>query len=309
MKHFFKLFLIAIALIAATFTSCKKEIKFDDVTENTFTIRVTDYRSGEPIVGAEIKGSEGEVVATTSSDGMATYTKKANDMLLFTVNANGYASMIASNNVTMHKLNAKVTGIATYTNKQGDLKTVPSGTQLTVVAESTNYVQRIYKTNVSSDGKFEFTSLPDATYMYFESPTKIGNDMYSVSSYYSEFYAGYDDNVLIQYSYINNNIPFTVITRPGTVKPDGSIVMVFNKEADPEYYNNYFYIYNYYDYPVLEWSNGNKTLTIKPAPGINWGTVGNTFTVEYGFYTPVVDGQRESTGGDFNVNFNVRITE
>ena len=300
MKNTFKLFLMAIALMAATFTSCKKEIKFDDVTENTFTIRVTDYRSGEPIVGAEIKGSDGEVVATTGTDGMATYTKKANDMLLFTVNATGYASMVASNSVAMRKLNAKVTGIATYTNKQGDLKTVPSGTQLTVVAEPTSYVQRIYKTNVSSDGKFEFTSLPDATYMYFESPMKIGNDMYSTNSYYSEFYAGYDETVTVHYSYINNDIPFTVITRPGTVKPEGDIVMVFNKEVDTEYYNNYFYIYGYYDY-ILNWSNGNKTLTIKPAPGTEWGTVGYNLEINYSFYTPLVDGQRENTNGYFNV--------
>jgi len=301
MKNTFKLFLMAIALIAATFTSCKKEIKFDDVTENTFTIRVTDYRTGEPIAGAEIKGSDDEIVATTGTDGMATYTKKANDYLLFTVNAAGYASMVASNSVTLHKLNAKVTGIATYSDKLGNLKTVPSGTQISVITESTNYVQRIYKTKVNSDGKFEFTSLPDGISMSFESPIKIGNDMYSASSYYYYFYTGEDETVTVHYSYINNDIPLAVITRPGTVKPDGSIVMVFNKEIDTEYYNS-FYVSGYYYDPQLNWSNGNKTLTIKPQTETEWGAVGNSIYVNYDVYTPILaNGQRENAYGSFNV--------
>jgi hypothetical protein len=307
MKKIFNLFFIAIALIAVSMTSCKKELNFNDVTESTHTIRIVDHQTGEAISGAKVKDGNGVVVATTGSDGMATYTQKVNDEMIFTVNANGYASMLAYDGTTyMCKLSAKLSGIATYTDESGNLKTIPSGTQLAVKTSSSIFVQRIYKTTVGSEGKFEFNNLPNGAGMLFDSPIIIENDTYATTYYSSGFTAGQTVTMAVSYFYVNNDLPFAVITRPGHVKTTDSIVIAFNKEVDTVYSNNYLHIYGYYYYGdfTANWSNNNKTLTI--LPDNSWGTPGNTLNVYLRCYTPVDNaGSRQSV----DENFYVRIVE
>ncbi|MCL2326947.1 MAG: hypothetical protein FWC39_00385 [Bacteroidetes bacterium] len=293
---------IGFALIATTMTSCNKEkdINLKDNTENTFTMKVTDYRTGDVIVGAVVKDSQGNTVATTAADGTATYTKKAGDNLLFTVEANGYAAMMAGNSVAMCKLDAKFLGVATYSDKSGNLSVVPSGTELSIQIGGEKFVKQVYKTRVVDDeGKFEFTSLPNGAYFYFMSPTSIGNNTYSAESYYSGFEAGTTTSRGIHYSYINNELPLAVVSRPGTVTATGKIVFKFNKEVDTEYESNYVYA-GYETNFTKEWSSDKKMLTLTPTT--NWGSVGNTRSIEYRFYTPAVDGVRQSVGSYYYIN-------
>ena len=110
MKKLFNLSLIAIVLIAAAMTSCGKDemdINLVDRTENTFTILVKDNRTGDVIAGAVVKDSKGATVATTGSDGTATYTQKRGDELIYVLEAAGYASIFCDGGTYfMSKLDA-----------------------------------------------------------------------------------------------------------------------------------------------------------------------------------------------------------
>ena len=294
--------MIAIVLIAATMSSCSKDemdINMKDNTENTFTIKVTDYRTGDVIVGAVVKDSQGKTVATTAADGTATYTKKAGDNLLFTVEADGYAAMTAGTSVSLHKLGAKLSGVATYTDKSGNLNVVPSGTELSIQANSSSFVKRVYKTQVGSNGEFEFASLPDGAYFYFVSPTTIGSNAYRTNYSYG-FSAGETTSMTVSYSYVNNELPFAIIALPGTVTATGSIVVKFNKAVDTEYSldNGNGYLYSNRSF-TTEWSSDKKTVTFTPTT--TWGNVGSFTNIWFGLYTPFVNGGREYVSRDFYV--------
>jgi len=297
MKKLFNLSMIAIVLIAAAMTSCGKDemdIKLTDKTENTFTILVKDNRTGDVIAGAVVKDSKGSTVATTGSDGTATYTQKRGDELIYTLQAEGYASIFCDGGTYfMSKLDSKYSGIATYVDKNENLNPVPSGTELTIMLYYSSFVKNVYKTQVGSDGKFEFTSLPYGADFYFVSPTTIGDNAYEISK---SFTAGQTTTGTVSYYYINSELPFAIIGLPGIVTQTGNIVVRFNKAVDTEYASAYI---NHSHSCTPEWSSDKRTLTLRPTT--TWGSIGEQTNIWFRQYTFPVNGVRESVYEDFYV--------
>ena len=295
MKKGFNFFIVLAVLMTATMNSCKKDemdVNLKDNTENTFAIKVTDNRTGDVIAGAVVKDSEGNTVATTSEAGTAIYTKKAGDQLIYTLEATGYASMWCNGeSVQMYKLGTKLSGIATYTDKFGNLNVVPSGSDVTVSILG-DFIQKVYTVKAGANGAFEFSSLPDGAYFEFF-PITIGSDKYNVQNYWGTI--GETGAISIRYSFISSNeLPFAVIACPGRVTATGNIVIKFNKAVDTE--SGDFSTYDNYNYEWISndggsWSADKKTLTLKPTT--SWGNTGDYFYFAYEFYTPLSNGERE----------------
>jgi len=310
MKKVFNLTLIAIALVAATMTSCKKtfgtkdvDFKYSDITENTHTVKVTDAKTGDVIEGAVIKDGDGEIVATTSAAGTATYIKKAGDDLIFTVEVSGYATMFASGSVKMYKLDGKFSGVATFSDKADNVKVVPSGTEITVQAVGDDFVTQIYKTTVGNEGKFEFTGLPNGAGFKFVSPTNFDGNSYNVNPN-PPFTNSFTSAVVttpkaVRYTYINTEMELIVLAYPGVVRAEGTIVIKFNKAIDKDFSSNFVTVGGSPSGFTEEWSGDNKTLTL--VPNVTWGTVNTSKTVAYRFYTPAVNGKRQYVDNFFSV--------
>lgn len=269
MKKVFNLTLIAIALVATTMTSCRKtfgekEVNFNyqDNTENTFTVLVTDSQTGNAIEGAVIKNSEGNEITRTSIGGTATYIKKANDKLVFTVESEGYATMFTNDYVEMCKLDGKFSGIATYTDKAGNVKPVPSDTEIYAKTVNDDFVVGIYKTTVGADGKFEFTGLPNGASFEFVEPTIIADNPYSVSGGFTA--ATVATPKTVQYSYIGTDLPLAVVSSPGVTRATNNIVIKFNKAVDKEYTGNIIRVNSSTSGFTAEFSTDGKTLTLTP---------------------------------------------
>ena len=297
MKKLFNLSLVAIVLIATAMTSCSKDkmdINLKDKTENTFTILVKDNRTGDVIAGAVVKDSKGAMVAVTGGDGIATYTQKRGDELIYTLEADGYAPIFCDGGTYfMSKLDAKYSGIATYVDKNENLNPVTSGTEISIMLYYSGFVKNIYKTQVGSDGRFEFTSLPYGADFYFVSPTTINGNPYET---YKSFTAGQSSTGTVSYYYVNSELPFAIIGLPGIVTRTGNIVVKFNKVVDTEYASGYI---NHSSSCTAEWSSDKRTLTLRPTT--NWGSVGEQTNIWFRLYTFPVNGVRESVYEDFYV--------
>ncbi|MCL2328015.1 MAG: hypothetical protein FWC39_05820 [Bacteroidetes bacterium] len=310
MKKVFNLTLIAIALIAATMTSCRKtfgdkdiDFKYQDITENTLSFLVIDSKTNNAIEGAIIRDSEGNEVATTSIGGTATYIKKAADVLYFTVEADGYATMLASlGTVKMYKLNGKSSGIATYADKAGNVKPVPPGTEISAQTVSSAFVKPIYKTTVGSDGGFEFTGLPNDAAFEFVAPTIIDGNPYDVNSSFTA--ATVATPKTVRYSYIGTEL-FTVVSYPGVVRATNTVVIKFNKAVDKEYTENRIRVNGSESGFTADFSLDGKTLTLTPTAATGWDDVAilSSFGVSGTVYTAAdaVTGRRQSTGISFTV--------
>ena len=189
-------------------------------------------------------------------------------------------------------------GIATYSDKSGNLNVLPSGTELSIRIYSSDYfVQSIYSTQVGNEGKFEFASLPYGVYFHFVSPMSIESNSYE-ANYPYYFNAYLSSSVTINYSYIdvNNDFPFTVIAMPGTVTATGDVVIKFSKAVDRNYSDCYIQCYSDF---TETWSSDKKTLTLKPTT--TWGYAGNSLNIWFRLYTPESGGQREILEQSFSV--------
>ena len=293
MKKIFRFLIIPAVMIAATMSSCKKdeplkeleinqkelEVILRDSTEHTCTIRIVDYRTGSGIVGAVVKDNEGVTVATSAENGVVTYKIKAGDEFFYTIEAAGYASvagfasiMNKEKNIRLSKLDAKLSGIATYTDKSGNLNVVPSGTDI-IVSVLGWYVQETYTTKVGANGVFEFSSLPYGA--DFELPSIIiGSDKYYNSTYIWEA-IGERKPMSLNYLYTSSNeIPFTITAYPGKVTPTGNIVIQFNKAVNTTLGDIRDITNDSWSSTAFtkSWSSDKKTLTLTPED-LPWGHV------------------------------------
>jgi hypothetical protein len=286
MRKIFSFLIVPAVMIAVVMSSCKKddplkelEITLKDNTENTYTIKVTDYQTGNAISGAILKDIKGETVTTTDDNGMAAYTEKAGDRLIYMLEAAGYASMWWSEeedewgggNIRMSKLDAKLKGVATYTDKNGNFNVVPSGTDITITIGNW-YLEKTYTTKVGAEGGFEFSSLPYGVY-YTPSQITIGNDKYEISSYFWGF-IGSTEPLILNYKYAPPyEIPLAVIAYPSSITPAGNIVIKFSKAVNTalgEVCSHYGYSSNCYVSFTKNWSDDKKTLTLTP-DSTPWG--------------------------------------
>ena len=324
MKTNFIFLIFTAAFIAVTMGSCGKdeeplkelEITLNDNTEISVTVQITDCQTGKSIAGAVIKDDKGATVATTDANGMATCTKKAGDKPVYMIEAAGYAPVWDEifgefGIICISKSDAKLRGVATYTNKSGALSVVPSGTDITIFIGS-RYIQKEYTVKAGAEGIFEFSGLPYGAYCDFFQIT-IGSDKYRASEY-SYGVAGISESLSIQYLYISDELPLAIVSHPGSVTPTGDIVIKFTKAIDAVYSDISAYYHPYSNYSAVfsvNVSSDKKTLTLTPDSGTPWGkfyTWDSVITfdnvnVSISISTPVnnVTGRRESVYKSFRV--------
>jgi|GEM_PF-2332214 len=279
MRTNFNFLVFTVAFIAVAMSSCSKDEKQFNLNDNTkvsVTVQIRDYQTGNVIAGAVIKDEKGVTIATSDEKGMAICTKKAVDRFIYTVEAAGYASIWneifgEDRIISMPKLDAKLRGIATYTDKSGNLSVVPSGTDI-IIKLSNYYVQGEYTAKTGAEGIFEFADLPYGANCAFP-PITIGNDKYKLTDGYG--IAGITGSVSIYYSLVFDELPFIITSFPSKVAPTGDIVIKFTRPVDTEYDFISAYYPDYYSGSSAafskSWSSDKKTVTLTPDSDMPWG--------------------------------------
>ncbi|GHT13846.1 hypothetical protein AGMMS4956_10660 [Bacteroidia bacterium] len=272
--------------------SCGKDevdVSLNDTTVGVRTYQVND-RQGSAVAGATVTANNG-ATTTTDANGVATLSLPTSGNFIITISKDGYAAITANypGSVTLPKMGGKLAGIATYTDQNGNLDVVPSGTTLAVVLDG-NYVKKNYTTTVGANGKYEFP-LPENCDGYFVSPVTISSDKYAISSIY--FYSnsvgtadapGTSRSVSLTYIAPPAE-PFAIVAFPGTVTATGSVIIKFSSAADDisSYVNNAYNTSTGNISVTSVWSADKKTLTLTPTGG-SWGTAEDRFYISGSAY-------------------------
>jgi hypothetical protein len=300
---------LSMAAIAAAAAGCGKDevvVDYNDNTTRVYTLVVKNQRSQAPIAGAVLKASNGAASAASGADGVVTLSVRANDNLVYTLEAPNFpAKVLTTNSLTggsyvLNELGAKSSGILLYTDASGNTHPAPAGTVLKV--NLSGYVQNLYEATVTADGAYEFT-LPENVSGTIVSPVEIGGVKYGVSG-------SVNAGTILQPSVSSEPItawyispaqsPFALVEYPARVADNQPIVLKWSKDVDWEYRGNTIYLYSDNILRSSYTPNGftidksGKTLTLTPTT--TWSDAGiNTF---YGYNDSYIYSTERNANGD-----------
>ena len=156
----------AVVILAAASCNKKVEVDLKDNTTGITTCRVINL-SNEPIQGAVISASDGANF-TTNADGYVNIERRSQDNLLYTVSANGYATM--NTNIGVIRL-YKMNGVKLKFTYAG--AALPVGTEVTITANNSSFVPQKWSVTPNSEGEWN-GSLPESSSFNANATVTIG---------------------------------------------------------------------------------------------------------------------------------------